>query len=484
MKEKSIAKNYLFNIIRTTMGILFPLITFPYATRVLGVASLGKINYANSIVSYFLLLSMLGLQTYAIREGAGIRDDKKALNKFGTEMFLINSILTAVAYVAFFACLLLVPNFKEYRLLLMISSVTIVFNTLGFNWLYNVFEEYGYITVRAVIFQVISLVALFLFVKKAEDYYIYAMINVFASAGSNLCNFLRMRRYLQLFPGEKYELKKHMKPILTIFGMSVAGTIYQDSDITIIGYLKGDVAVGLYSAAVKIMYVITNMLSSLGTVILPRMSYYMKSGMKSQYNKLTAKTIDFVLMMTIPISAGVFLLSQEILGLVCGADFVDASMALKILAFNIVLSPLNGVVVNQIFITMGREMTSLKVMVISCLFNVIGNILLIPLFGFEVAAVTTIGSEMIVFVLFIWYSYKEVPIFEYLKNGWQYVMAMLIMCIAVCAVKHFTDGLLVFISVPVGACVYFAVLKILHNELLEEGINLVLRRGKKHAGTE
>lgn len=480
MKEKSLAKNYLFNILKTTMGILFPLITFPYATRVLGVESIGKINYATSIVSYFLLLSMLGLQTYAIREGAGYREDENALNKFGTEMFLINSFLTVFAYAAFFVCLLLVPKFSEYRMLLVISSITIVFNTMGFNWLYNVFEEYAYITVRAILFQLISLAALFLLVKRAEDYYIYAAITVFASAGSNVCNFVRMRRYMRLFPGGKYELKKHMKPIITIFGMSVAGTIYQDSDITIIGYMKGDAAVGLYSAAVKIMYVLTNMISSLGAVILPRMAYYIKSGRKNQFDKLTGQTIQFVLMLTFPIAAGVFLLSKDILLLVCGQEFADAYPALEILAFNIILSPLNGVVVNQLFITMGKEKTSLKVMIISCLFNIVTNILLIPLAGYEVAAVTTISSEMIVLVLFIWYSYREVPVKKYFSGSIQYAAAALVMAAAVCFVKNFTEGMLIFLSVPVGACVYFALLKLMKNELLEEGLRMMLsgRRDK------
>ncbi len=476
MKEKSLAKNYLFNILKTTMGIFFPLITFPYAARVLGVDSLGKINYATSIVSYFLLLSMLGLQTYAIREGSGCRDDERELNKFGTEIFIISSLLTVVAYVAFFACLMLVPKFTEYRLLLVISSITIVFNTLGFNWLYNVFEEYAYITMRAILFQILSFAALFLFVKNAEDYYIYAAINVFASAGSNICNFIRVRRYIRLFPGGNYELKRHMKPIVTIFGMSVAGTIYQDSDITIIGYMNGDTAVGLYSAAVKIMYLISNVISSLGAVILPRMSYYMKSGKKSQFDRLTGQTISFVLMLTFPIAAGVFLLSGDMLLLVCGWQFADASPALKILAFNIILSPLNGVVVNQLFITMGKEKTSLKVMVVSGLFNIAANILLIPMIGYEAAALTTIGSEIIVLVLFVWYSYREVPIKQYFSGTVQYAAATFAMAAAVCAVKSVTTGFLVFVSIPVGACVYFGLLKLMKNELLEEGIHMVLSR--------
>lgn len=479
MKEKSLAKNYIFNIIKTVMGMIFPLITFPYATRVLGVESLGKINYSTSIVNYFLLFSMLGLQTYAIREGAGYRDDRKKFSKFATEMFIINSLLTIFAYIVFALCLIMVPQFEEYRLLLIISSITIVFNTFGFNWVYNVFEEYGYITIRAIIFQILSLCALFLWVKSAEDYYIYAAITVFASAGSNICNLLRVRRYLRLFPKEKYELKKHMKPIVTIFGMSIAGTIYQDSDITIIGFLKGDTAVGLYSSAVKIMYVITSMISSLGTVILPRMSFYIKNDMKQEYDRLSEKSIDFILMLTIPIAVGLFLLSRQILLLICGREFTDAAAALEILALNIILSPLNGVVVNQLFITMGRELTSLKVMIISCTFNIIGNLIFIPIVGYEAAAVTTVLSEIIVLVLFIIYSYKEVPILHFFSNTRQYFLASAFMIPAIIWIKQIFTGLGALISIPAGAIIYFTSLIIMKNSMVAEGLQLIKEKMKK-----
>ena len=154
----------------------------------------------------------------------------------------------------------------------------------------------------------------------------------------------------------------------------------------------------------------------------------------------------------------------------CGAEFTDASLALQILAFNIILSPLNGVVVNQLFITLGKEKISLKVMILSCLFNVIANILMIPGWGYEAAAFTTICSELIVLVLFVKYSRQEVPVARYFKGTYQYAAATAAMAAAVAAVKAVCSGLLVFISIPLGACVYFGTLKLLKNELLEKGL--------------
>ena len=77
MKNKSLAKNAILNGIRNGLNLLFPLITFPYVSRVLQVEKLGEYNFANSVTSYFVLLAGLGISSYAVREGAKLREKKK-----------------------------------------------------------------------------------------------------------------------------------------------------------------------------------------------------------------------------------------------------------------------------------------------------------------------------------------------------------------------------------------------------------------------
>ena len=141
-KQKSISINLIANGIKTLMSVLFPLITFPYASRVLGATGIGKVNYATSIISYFSMFAALGIATYAIREGARIRDDKEKFSKFAKEMLNINLLTTVIAYVALliFLCL---PILKNYKILLIILSGTIVFTTIGMEWLFIIKEEYA-----------------------------------------------------------------------------------------------------------------------------------------------------------------------------------------------------------------------------------------------------------------------------------------------------------------------------------------------------
>ena len=82
MTKKSIKVNAILNIIKQMCQVVFPLITIPYVTRVLQTENYGKYNYGNSIVTYFWLLAELGVATYAVREGARIREEKKAFQEY------------------------------------------------------------------------------------------------------------------------------------------------------------------------------------------------------------------------------------------------------------------------------------------------------------------------------------------------------------------------------------------------------------------
>ena len=160
-KNKSIKVNMILNAIKGLMSIFFPLISFPYVSKVLGVDNIGRYNFANSIISYFILLAGLGINTYAIREGARLREKENEFKQFANEMFSINILSTIISYVLFALLLIIVPKFQCYKTLLIILSLQIIFKTIGIEWIYSIYEDYAYITLRSIIFQIISLILLF-----------------------------------------------------------------------------------------------------------------------------------------------------------------------------------------------------------------------------------------------------------------------------------------------------------------------------------
>ena len=252
MSKKKLAKNAILNLIKTISSLIFPLITFPYISRILGVENLGAYNFSTSIISYFSLIAGLGISTYAIREGARYREDKIKLSKFSSEVFTINIIATVLSYALLIICILLFDDLKNYISIILILSVSIMFNTLGCEWIYNIYEDFKYITIRSIAFQFISLLLLFLFVKDSNDLIFYSIITVISTSGASVINILVRKKYLKIGLTFNKNLIRHLIPILLLFANSVATTIYINSDMTIIGIISGDYFTGLYSVSTKI----------------------------------------------------------------------------------------------------------------------------------------------------------------------------------------------------------------------------------------
>lgn len=481
MKENSLKKNSLVNLIKTVLGLIFPLITFPYASRVLGVSNIGRVNFANSTINYFVLLAGLGISNYAIREGAKIRDDPSAINKFCTEMLLINVMSTTISYLGVFT-LLKIPAFQSYQHLLLLFSTTILFNIIGVSWLFYIYEEFVYITVRTILFQIISLVLLLLCVRHNSDIMIYAGILVFSSVGSNIFNIFHSRKYVKFFPKldfKYYTLGTHLKPIFIIFGISIASTIYLNLDMTMLGLQAGDYEVGLYTAATKISGMASTVISSVCAVFLPRLSYYLKMGKKNDFRFVVDTAFYYILGLTIPAATGIFLLSREIILLFSGAAFLEAVPAMMIKAPNIILSVLNGFIAVQLFVPLNKEKASLYATISGAVVNGLLNYILIPHWGAVGAAIATICAEGCVLFICLIYLRNLYPVRHLLTETWKYMMGSLgILGIGLILRTLITTlWLRTFLTVLLGVGVYFVVLYSLKSLLVVEIKKYVEKRG-------
>src|SRR5699024_5082794 len=185
MSKKSIKINALLNGLRSALNLIFPLITFPYVSRILSVDSMGIYNFSNTYINYFVLLAGLGVSTYAVREGAKYRDNRDKISSFASEVFTINIVSTILAYILLFCSLVIFNNLYKYITCILVFSLQLLFNTIGTEWVYNIYEDYSYITIRSIAFKIISIILLFIFVKNATNYLCYAVITVFAIVRSN-----------------------------------------------------------------------------------------------------------------------------------------------------------------------------------------------------------------------------------------------------------------------------------------------------------
>lgn len=469
MAEKSLKKNSLVNLSKTVIGLIFPLITFPYASRILGVENIGRVNFANSVMNYFVLLAGLGISNYAIREGAKIRNNQHAVNKFCTEILIINIGSTVCSYIGVFI-LLQVPVFQPYQSLLLLFSTTILFNVIGMNWLFNIYEEFVYITIRTILFQLISLVLLLALVKEKTDFMVYAGILVLSSVGANVFNIFYSRKFVHFFPGQPYIIKKHLKPIFIIFGMSIASTIYLNLDMTMLGLQAGDYQTGLYTAASKLNKVVCNVISSVCAVFLPRLAYYLQMNRKEDFRALVDKAFYYILGLTIPATVGMLVLSKEIVLVFSGTAFLDAVPTAMIKAPNIVLSVINGFIAIQLFMPLNKEKESLYATIVGAVINCILNYLMIPRWGAAGAAFATICAEGAVFSICLICLKGIYPLRNLAQETWKYLIGGVGIFLFGTLIQKFELNLWIRIILitMAGVIVYFSILLYLKAALIED----------------
>lgn len=415
MKSKSLKKNALLSGFQKLFSIIFPLITFPYITRILRVDTIGQINFAKSIISYFVLLSALGINNYAIREGSRIKDDKEKINTFCSEMFSINILSTLVSYIFLGFLLLIWGGSSKYLAFLLIESITIIGTTIGVNWLYSIFEEYKYIAIRTIIFQLISLVALLLFVRNSNDGIIYVLVTVLSAIGSNVFNYFHSKKFVKLKFTLRLNFKRHIKPIMIIFASAIAVSIYVNSDVTILGWIKDDHTVGLYSVSVRIYTIIKQLVASMVVVTLPRVSEYLGNKDFIKYKETINEIFNFVFAFTLPIGIGMACVSKDIIYLISGTKYLNATNSLIILSISIIFSVFSSFVTYAVILPNKYDSGQLIATIVSAITNIALNIIIIPWLSLNGAALTTVLAELIVFVIEMVY-YKKHNKNNLLKN--------------------------------------------------------------------
>lgn len=395
-KIHSVQFNFVMNAILTVSSFVFPMITFPYASRVLLVENYGKVTFATSVLTYFAMFAALGIPNYGIRACARVREDKVKLSRTAQELMIINLITSAITYVAFFVSLIFVKRFQQDSTLLIINSVSILLNTLGVTWLYSALEQYSYITVRNIVCKIISIILMFIFVHNPSDYVIYGAIAMVASGGSNLLNFLNLRKCIILKPLGNYHFKQHLKPIFIFFATSVAISVYTNLDTVMLGFMTDDIQTGLYGASVKVKNLLTGVVSSLGNVLLPRLSLYVSNQESDKFYETLSKVLNFLLLISLPLTIYFVFYSRTSILLFSGAEYEGATLPMQLLMPTVFLIAISGLTGNQMLVPLGRERVVMTSVICGALVDFGLNWLFIPKWGAAGAAAATLVTEFVV----------------------------------------------------------------------------------------
>lgn len=480
LKKKSIKINTALNTLRMTLTILVPLLTYPYITRIFSSDGIGQYEWVKSVVSILTLIASMGINTYAIREGTKVRNDRKEFTQFAQELFVLNLIATAICYLLLFGLILTVPKFTLYRTYLLIYSVNIGLSALSLDWVYSVYEDYLYITVRQIIVQCVSVAGLFLLVHNRNDLIIYIIITTVSNSGANIFNFVRARKYVDFVPVGRYRLMLHLVPVIIFFGTRFAMNAYNSLDTFILGMLSTDDAVGYYNVAVKINTILVTFFMAMSPVYLPRMTDYLNKGNPGMYRSLLAKAIKLKTILIYPIVCGLFMFAPQVIWMIAGKAFDNAVGTLRILCFVLAFVLLSSIVQKDIMIPNGKEKTVLNLTLFAAISNVLISCLLIVLIDYNGAAWGSLLAEGVTFLIGCVILKKDgYDLFRMIPQcSVKYFIATLLMGLS-CLLSGMllpSNWLIICVGIPVAVVVYFGSIFLLCDEFFCE--NAVALTGK------
>ena len=452
---KSENKNFILNVVYQLLIYIFPLITTPYISRVLGVNNVGIYSYTYSIVSLFMLAALLGINNYGNRETARVRDNQDRLNKkfssiYTLQLFIsITTLIIYYIYIVFFC--------KKYKEIAFAQSIFLISTCFDVNWFYFGLEKFKLTISRNVLIKVISIICIFLFVRSRSDLWKYTVIMAVATLISQLYLIIILHKYVKFVKVGIKEAFSNFKQVLILFIPVLAYGIYGIMDKTMIGLMSTTVQLGNYENAQKIVSIPISIITALGTVMLPRMSYVLKDK-NADFKPIIKSSMKLALVMSTTMTFGIILVSKEISAIMFGPEFTESSMIMSILSLYLVFTAWANVIRTQYLIPTRNDKIYVESTLFGAIVNLVFNLTFIPKYGAYGACVGTILAEVSVM---LWQTIKarnSLEIKQYIYIYIECLWKSIIMFVFAFVSSFFFHGVLIKFVIKVGVSVIVFVL--------------------------
>ena len=393
----SIKKNFLYSGFLTTANYIFPLLTYPYVSRVLGVTNIGACNFVDSIIHYFIIVSMMGVSIVGIREVAACKNDKIKLSGVFGSLFLLNTITTCIALVALIIAVLSVEQLREHWHLMAVGALKLVTNYMLIEWLYKGLEQFKFITIRTIAVKIAYVVSVFILVREQDDYVMYYFLTVLMIVINALINILYSRNYITLST-KGLNLRLYLKPFLALGVYGILTSMYTTFNVAYLGFAAGETEVGYYSTASKLFHIFIALFTAFTGVMLPRMSSLLSEGKVDEFKKYLSKSEEILFFISVPIVIIAIIYAPTIIRIVAGEGYEGAVLPMRIIMPLIMIIGYEQIIIIQGLMPLKQDKAILRNSIAGALVGIILNIALVSSFKSVGSSIVWIVSEIVVLI--------------------------------------------------------------------------------------
>ena len=393
----SLKKNFLYSSILTTANYIFPLITYPYVSRILGVTNIGLYNFADSIINYFIMFSMMGIGIIGIREVAATQDDRNEKNKVFSSLFILNAVLTLLALAILIICIFTVHDLRENKELMYVGVLKLISNLFLIDWFYKGLEKFKYITNVTLTIKLLYVVSVFIFVKESNDYTIYYLLCTLMITLNAIANFIYAFKYVK-FDFKSLNIRKYVKTNFVLGVYCFLTSMYTSFNVAYLGFVSNTTEVGYYATGTKLFSIIIALYSAFTGVVQPRMSSLLSENKFDEFIGLIKKSTDLLLTITVPAVLFTCAFSPEIIKIISGEGYEGAIIPTRIVMPLIFIIGYEQILVVQILTPLKKDRQILINSISGAMIGLILNLILVNKYASTGSAIVWVMSEITVLI--------------------------------------------------------------------------------------
>lgn len=402
-------RNFIYSSILTTSNYIFPLLTFPYISRVLGVSNIGIYGFVDSIINYFVLFSTMGIGTIGIREIASNKNESQKLSNTFSSLIALNAISTLIVLLFFFTAVAVIPQLSTHKEMLYIGSCKIIFNIFLIEWFFKGIENFKYITIRSIIIKVIYVVCIFIFVRQPTDYNIYYTLTIGIVVITAMYNWQYSKKHTR-FSLKNIQLRKYLKPFL-IFGIyAILTSMYTSFNVIFLGIVSNETQVGYYTTASKLYTILLGLFTAFTGVMLPRMSYLASTNNINLLKETAKKSFNILFTICFPLIIFSISFSKELIFLISGSGYEEAVLPMQITMPLVLIIGLEQILIIQVLMPLKKDNAILTNSIIGAIVGIALNFILVEKYQSVGSAIVWLSAEISILIAASFFVYNSIKI--------------------------------------------------------------------------
>ena len=393
-----VKKNILYTTLLTCSNYIFPLIVYPYVSRVLEVANIGLCSFIDSIINYFILISMMGISIMGTREIAINKSLGSSLSASFSSLLTLNGVMTLGALFILGILTLFVPELYQNREMMGFGALKILSNLFLIEWFYKGIEDFRFITIRSIVIKTLFVISVYLFVKEKSDYKIYFLLSVLMVTGNAIINFLYSKKFT-IFNIKTIRIGKVAAAFFTLGGYILLSSLYTNLNVVFLGFVHNDTQVGYYSTSVKLYSIMMAIFSGVTSVLMPRMSGLLAQNRLVEFKEMIKKTTKLLFSFTIPVVLLCVIFAPQIILIISGPGYEGAIGPMRIVMPLMLIIGYEQIQIWQCLTPLQKDKTLMKNAAIGAIVGVALNLILVPHYAAIGSAWTWVSAEVTILLL-------------------------------------------------------------------------------------